>query len=561
MYISSEFLVVVAFCVTIVFAIFIKANMQQKEEFQEKIKDSNLQFQKIRKEYERVCYQKDDVKKQNEALNNENEKLKKEINYYKLKNEKLEKELEKFERLKKQDDDFHKVYDLIQQGKNVFITGGAGTGKSYILQHLKEFIPELKGNITSTTGVSSINIEGVTINSWAKFLFKFDYSKLRNKNDIENEILERAEKSARFTRKRQKDKIKKTKILAIDEISMLSDVTFRFLDLYLQYVRGTEQPFGGIQMVIIGDFCQLPPVTKNKNINDKSLHYAFLSESWKKLNLEYVVLKTFHRQEKDIKFAQCLNDIRLGCNFDKAEKMLSDCIVKESQINDEIVRVYQTNNAVRTHNEKCLNKLKTAIKIIPAENYFVEPHEDDNGQINYKIDNTKNVTEKDYSTLNEKGKIQDNIEKNTKSVQELKLKVNCKVMIIKNIDVDKGIANGTIGTATDIQNDIIYVDFGEIKSYPVCKEGFVYYNEYKKTYIMRKQFPLVLAYAITTHKSQGLTLEQAVVDISDCWEAGQAYVALSRVKTKDKLYILNKFSNDSIIADKDVIEFYKTLDK
>lgn len=445
------------------------------------------------------------------------------------------------------------------QGENVFITGGAGTGKSYILRQLREFVPELKNNITSTTGVSAINIEGVTINSWARFLFNFDYKQMKSKDDIENEISERAEKSARYTKKEQKEKIQKTKILAIDEISMLSDVTFRFLDLYLQSVRGSEQPFGGIQMVIIGDFCQLPPVTKDKNINDKSLHYAFLSESWKNLNLKCVLLKTFHRQEKDIEFAKCLDDLRFGKNVKFAEKYFSDCIVKDTKFNNKIIHVYQTNKDVRTHNEECLNRLKTYGRTLNAENYFATPYENVKGEIDYITDKTKEVKEEDY--LNKKNG-EDEIENDTKAANELKLKNGCKVMVIKNIGVENGIANGTIGYVSSIYDDCIFVNFESRENYQIKKEDFIYYDKYKKIYFKRRQFPLMLAYAITIHKAQGLTFDEGVVvniKNDNHISAGQTYVALSRVRTKDKLHILNKFPTDKIIVDNDVVKFYETI--
>lgn len=482
----------------------------------------------------------------------------KKIAYLQNVNNELENNLENLERLKKQDNDFQKVYNLIKKGENVFITGGAGTGKSYILKHLKDFIPELKNNITSTTGVSAINIEGVTINSWAKFKVNFNYNELYLKENIENEIFKQATKSAKYAKKEHKEKIKKTTMLAIDEISMLSDYTFMFLDYYFQIIRGTVAPFGGIQMVIIGDFCQLPPVIKEKNTNDNSRHYAFLSESWKNLNLKYVLLQTFHRQEKDIKFAKCLNDLRLGKNIEFAESYLSECIINDVNIEPNLIQVYQTNKDANNYNLSCLNIISSEKQTLFSDNYFVRPQEKD-GQTLYKIETDKLVPLQDYICNGE-----DRIEKDTKAPNMLTIKIGCKVMVTKNIDVEKGIANGTIGYVCAISETLICVDFANIKNYPLKKEDFIFYDKYRQQYILRRQFPLILAYAITIHKSQGLTFDDGVVvNIKDekIINSGQAYVALSRVRTKDKLHILKKFPTNKIVVDKDVVNFYLALEK
>lgn len=392
---------------------------------------------KLSNDKKTLIEEKNTLIEQNKELN---KKLERTINEYELKLDKarecyknldkeiteLEKQLEESERRGKQDNDFRTVCNLIEQNKNVFITGGAGTGKSYILQHLKDFFPELKNNITSTTGISAINIEGVTIYSWGKFCPKFDYIKFYEykEDERDNEIREMAQKAARYAKKDIKEKIKKTKMLAIDEISMLSDYTFRFLDFYLQLIRGSTKAFGGIQMVLIGDFCQLPPVIKNKNENDKSSHYAFLSESWKNLDLKNVLLETVHRQKKDIEFAKYLNSLRFGENLNEAKKYLSDCITNDTDSKQDIIRICSVNKRADDYNENCLNNLPAEKKEFPSENYFVEPKEE-NGQIIYERIKDKEVTSKDYICGTS-----DRIEEDTKALDKLEIKVGCKVMVI-----------------------------------------------------------------------------------------------------------------------------------
>lgn len=562
MFISIQKLIVILLfdilCLAVVY-LYARQRIQACIKKYEEQKDKNLDLQEnyVRLSGEKLKTELSYNKKIKE-IEDFKQRTAQKIKYLQETNEDLEKKLENFERLKKQDDDFQKVYNLIMRGENVFITGGAGTGKSYILRHLKEFIPDLKNNVTSTTGISAINIEGVTINSWAKFKINLSYDKLYNKKDedVKKEIYELATRSARYTKKAQKDKISKTKILAVDEISMLSDYSFMFLDYYFQILRGQKRPFGGIQMVLIGDFCQLPPVITDKNPNDKSLHYAFLSESWQNLNLKYVLLKTFHRQEKDIRFAKCLNDLRLGKNIEFAESYLSDCIINYKDDNRDLIHVYSTNKGANNHNLSCLDNVPTERKDLFSENYFVKPREQD-GQISYNIEKNKQVHSSDFIRNGE-----DKIEKETKAPDVLSVKIGCKVMVTKNLDVEKGIANGSMGYVTDISDSIIYVDFAHIKNYPVPKEDFVFYDKFQQKYILRRQFPLILAYAITIHKSQGLTFEDGVVvaiNNENLMNAGQAYVALSRVGTKDKLHILNNFPKEKILVDNDVVNFYENL--
>ena len=499
----------------------------------------------------------DKLKSENKRYIKKNNELKTKIECLNRNIDKLNSELEKSQRLLKQDNDFNKVYNFIKQGKSVFITGGAGTGKSYILQQLKEYIPELKNNITSTTGISAININGATIHSWAGLgKIDFDYDKLYSKEKREKQINDKAENLARYAKKNIKEKIRETKMIAIDEISMLSDDLFRLLDLYFQKIRNSILPFGGIQMILIGDFCQLPPViNKDDKSPDLSLHYAFFSESWENLNLTIISLKTFHRQKKDKEFAQHLNNLRLGKNIDEAEKFLSDCIIYKNNDDKNVIHVYQSNNEVKNHNNACLKQIEKDYFTKDARDYFVQPVEND-GQINYEVIKDRTVKETDYIYNGE-----DQIEKDTKSAKNLTLKICCKVMVIKNLDVEKGIANGSIGYISAVENDLIYVDFENIKNYPIKREEFIYYNKYKKEYIMRRQFPLMLAYAITIHKSQGLTVDKIVVDINKTSplyiSPGQVYVAFSRVRTKEGLKILKAFPKDKIKTDSDVRSFYE----
>ena len=183
------------------------------------------------------------------------------------------------------------ITNLINNHRNIFITGGAGTGKSYLLQQIKKQYPSLI--LTSTTGVSAININGQTIHSW---------SGIGIANQTINTTVNKI-KNNKVTYKQ----IVMCEMLAIDEISMLDSETMKYIDTVLRKVREKNLPFGGIQTILIGDFFQLPPVKKNLKDSD----FCFNSQTWKELNLAPVVLKEVKRQT-DKEFINMLNNLREG---------------------------------------------------------------------------------------------------------------------------------------------------------------------------------------------------------------------------------------------------------
>lgn len=464
--------------------------------------------------------------------------------------------------LMKKDSDFNKVLKKIKAGKNVFLTGGAGTGKSYILRNLLRVLPDLAGNITSTTGISAININGLTIHSWmgiGKIDFKYDKPYTQEQRD--KEITKIAKKQAKLISKNKNKltQIQACKILAIDEISMLSDDIFVLIDKVLKILRKNECPFGGIQIVLIGDFCQLPPVIKN-NFDEHNQHFVFKSRIWQDLELDIVNLTTIHRQEEDKKYAEILNDLRFGKNILKAQEYLNSCVVESKNL-DFLLHIYPTNKQVDYRNTKFLNKLDSKMFEFLSADYIAEKFVTDHGD---KIEIIRSAKAEELTYVNSSGQIGDKIESETKAKKNLKLKVGCKVMLIKNVDLNKGLANGTMGVVTDLCEDNITVDFANNGVHCIKKEDFeVDYDTNKNLVLLRKQFPLTLAYAITIHKSQGLTFDDAVIEISDYnrINCGQAYVALSRVKTKGGLFIIKNFPVDSIIASSDVVDFYQNIIK
>lgn len=517
-----------------------------REEYKEELNKRKYSDQRLKKAKEIFIQQKQqisDLEQKNKNLDIENEEL-------------FTKTL-----LLKQDSDFNKVYDAIKQGKNVFITGGAGTGKSYILQNLVKVVPFLSGNVTSTTGISAININGVTIHSWMGIgKIDFNYKKPYTQEERAKEITQKAQWLAKKISKKNKLKygeILSCRILAIDEISMLSDDLFNLFDKVLKILRKNGEPFGGIQLILIGDFCQLPPVIKD-NFDKNNQHFVFNSKLWKDLNLSTINLKTIHRQEKDKQFANILNDLRYGKNIEKAKNYLKSCEVDSNKL-DFLLHIYPTNKQVDNRNIKFLNKIKSEEFLFYSEDYIAQIEYTENGRVLKKI---RTATAEDIQHIDGSDKVSDKIESDTRAKQHLKLKIGCRAMLIKNINLNKGFANGSMGTIKEIFEDSIVIDIDKKGECIVKLEDFeTDYNIDENQVLIRKQFPLTLAYAITIHKSQGLTFDEAVIEISNKnrINCGQGYVALSRVKTKEGLFIIGKFPEHSIYANSEVVTFYENI--
>ena len=235
-----------------------------------------------------------------------------------------------------------KVIELIDAGKNIFITGGGGVGKSYILNKLKEHYGDTL-DITSTTGVSAINVGGQTIHSWAGIgLARKSVNYVVNYKIRKNKSLER--------------QIKECKLLAIDEVSIMSDKLIKYLDDVLQQVRECPLPFGGLQVILIGDFFQLPP-TKNKENLDAD--YCFNSFTWQKLNLSTIYLKEVKRQS-DKPYIDALNNIRTGV-FNKKDIQIFENrnFPSSTRIDKNILQLFPTNKEASTYNNNCLEELST----------------------------------------------------------------------------------------------------------------------------------------------------------------------------------------------------------
>ncbi|CAG4956674.1 unnamed protein product [Parnassius apollo] len=398
-----------------------------------------------------------------------------------------------------------RVLEACLGGKNIFFTGSAGTGKSYLLKRIVTALPPDVTVPTASTGVAACHIGGTTLHAFAGI---GDGS-----GSVEN-LCERAMKMPLITQK-----WKKCKHLIIDEISMVDGAYFEKLEAVARYVRKNDKPFGGIQLILCGDFLQLPPVVE-KSKNGKK--FCFQSPCWDKCIELCFELKEVHRQT-DQEFITILNSIRIG----RVTKEISDRLLGTARQKIESDGILATRLCSHTNDSKMINNSKLR-DLEGEEKVFISQDSD-------------NAT-----------KILDN---QTIAPSKLILKVGAQVMLLKNINVNAGLVNGARGVIVRFDDGFPVVRFKNKKEYTARAERW-YVKNSSGSLLCRRQVPLNLAWAFSIHKSQGLTLDCVEMSLSKIFEAGQAYVALSRAQSLDTLRVLD-FDSRHVWADPNVLEFYQ----
>lgn len=427
-----------------------------------------------------------------------------------------------------------KIFDEYKNEKNIFITGPGGTGKSYIIKKIYADAIENKINVkcTALTGVAALLLDcnASTIHSWANIgLANNDNSKLMIN------IKESKFKSFNWLN---------TDLLIIDEISMMSKKLFELLDNIGRFIRQNDKPFGGIQVIMSGDFFQLPPV-------DTSNNYEFCFQSEKFLdtfsNGAIISLKKIYRQTEDKQYAKILNNMRIGQITRKSLELLNSKIISSTidNLSEDIIKLVPTKKQAKEINDNYLDKIKN--KLYKYRRSFNEDS-CENLKGNDKIKSSL-ITEK------EKQFELEFIRNNTLTDEILYLKKGAFVMCIVNLSPEEGIVNGTCGKIIDFSENsfpIVKFSSGIIKTI-----GPYSWKSENIPGISINQIPLILSWSITIHKCQGLTLDKAIIDASkNIFEAGQMYVALSRVKNLDGLYLIN-FDINSLKINYNVLQFYK----
>ena len=376
---------------------------------------------------------------------------------------------------------------ILLSGRSALLTGAAGTGKTYLLN---TFIAQArkrgkKVSVTATTGLAATHLGGNTIHSW---------SGIGVSDHLPNNFFERLSKTRR-------DVISKTDVLIIDEISMLHDFRLDMIDKVLRTVRENDQPFGGIQLVMSGDFFQLPPVNRP---NEQGGGFVVYSDAWQELQPAVLYLERQYRQ----------ND----------EQLL------------EILTALRTGDVRRRHVEVLLARTE----IEPPDGDITELH-----TVNVDVDdiNIQKLAElpgeeRSYQQTTTGSKIYvENLQRSVLAPENLVIKLGALVMAVKN-SPQKLYANGSIGTVVDFEPLTEYpvVEFRDGRRVAMVPDVWELRDGERKRASI-SQVPLRLAWAITVHKSQGMTLDAAKIDLRKAFVEGMGYVALSRVRDLDNLYL------------------------
>ena len=389
------------------------------------------------------------------------------------------------------------AFNIVKNKQNLFLSGSAGTGKSFTIKKIVEYLENNNINygLTALTGCAASLINGQTIHSY--LLLGID----KTLKDIYNDL------SKKYIAKLKS--LKSLNTLIIDEISMMSNELIELIDELFKMIKSNILPFGGIQVILVGDFHQLPPVKGN---------YCFTSPVWDVLNMTNIILTDLIRQKDDLVLQEILEELRNGKISDETFETLKSLNKTEFLGDIKPTKLFPVNTNVDKINNKEFQKL---VKINDGNTTMYK------ALSNYKVDNIE--------TFN------------------VCLTLNAQIMVIRNLSVENHLVNGTRGIVVglldkcviikDINNNIHHINY------------YTDLNKNKKNYI--SFMPLKLAYAISIHKSQGSSIDCLELDLgNDIFVSGQTYTALSRATNINNIKIIN-IEKNSFFVNKKIIDFYK----
>jgi len=401
---------------------------------------------------------------------------------------------------------------IMKTGVNIYLTGSAGSGKTFLLNKYISYLDshDINVAITASTGIAATHMNGMTIHSW---------SGIGIRSFLEEKDLEQLE-DKKYIWKR----FEKARVLIIDEVSMLHASQLDMVERVCRRFKRNDKPFGGLQVILSGDFFQLPPINKSGNENESGM--IFNSKAWQILNPAICYIEEQHRQEDDT-LTEILNSIRTNSIEEKHYELLQSRIGAKLKNDVKATKLY-------THNVNVDDINNIELSLIQNE------------------ERISNMTTSGPEMLT------DILKKSCLAHEKLKLKVGAEIMCIKN-NFEEGYVNGSrgkiIGFEKENGNPVIELYNG--KKITLKPEQWAI-EEDGKIKASLSQIPLRLAWAITIHKSQGMSLDNAEIDLSRTFSYGMGYVALSRVRTLEGISLVG-FNGDSLRVDPIVFEFDQDL--